>query len=122
VVYAAAVLLHFPSHESNGKVEVVGLVFRKESYGIVFRQNSAYRKRVNQALLTLRKTAVTTNFPNSVYGALALGCYFGCKAEPNPSFFGHDSKEYFHETYQHREYLDEPQKAGVKITVALLLA
>ena len=55
VLYDAPVLLYFASHEANGKVEVVGPVFRKESYGIVFPQNSAYRKRVNEALLTLRE-------------------------------------------------------------------
>jgi polar amino acid transport system substrate-binding protein len=36
-------------------VHVIGPVFRKESYGIVFPANSRHRKRVNEALLTLKE-------------------------------------------------------------------
>jgi hypothetical protein len=34
-------LLHYPSHEGKGKVQIVGTIFRKENYGILFRPNSA---------------------------------------------------------------------------------
>jgi polar amino acid transport system substrate-binding protein len=50
VVYDAPVLLYYASHEGKGKVQVVGKVFRKESYGILFPSNSPYRKPVNEAL------------------------------------------------------------------------
>lgn len=55
VVYDAPVLLYYASHEGKGKMQVVGPVFRKESYGIVFPSNSSYRKPVNEALLKLKE-------------------------------------------------------------------
>ena len=55
VVFDSPVLLYYAAHEGKGKVSVVGPVFRKESYGIVFPQNSPYRRPVNNALLTLKE-------------------------------------------------------------------
>ena len=55
VVYDAPVLLYYASHEGKGKVQVVGNIFRKESYGILFPSNSPYRKPVNEALLKIRE-------------------------------------------------------------------
>jgi polar amino acid transport system substrate-binding protein len=55
VVYDAPILLYYASHEGRGKVGVVGPVFRKESYGIIFPQDSPYRKPVDAALLTLKE-------------------------------------------------------------------
>jgi polar amino acid transport system substrate-binding protein len=55
VVYDAPVLLYYAAHEGNGKVQVVGSIFRKESYGIVFPSDSPYRKPVNSALLKLKE-------------------------------------------------------------------
>jgi polar amino acid transport system substrate-binding protein len=55
VVYDAPVLLYFASHEGKGKVQVVGSIFRKESYGILFPSDSRHRKPINEALLKLRE-------------------------------------------------------------------
>jgi polar amino acid transport system substrate-binding protein len=55
VVYDAPVLLYYASHEGKGKVQVIGPIFRKENYGIVFPDKSPLRKRVNEALLKLRE-------------------------------------------------------------------
>lgn len=55
VVFDAPVLLYYASGEGKGKVKVIGSVFRKENYGIVFGTNSPYRKPVNKALLTLQE-------------------------------------------------------------------
>ena len=55
VVFDSPVLLFYAAHEGKGKVSVVGPVFRKESYGIVFPQNSPYRRPVNNALLTIKE-------------------------------------------------------------------
>jgi polar amino acid transport system substrate-binding protein len=55
VVYDAPVLLYYAAHEGNGKVQVVGSIFRKESYGIVFPSDSPYRKPVNEALLKVKE-------------------------------------------------------------------
>jgi len=55
VVFDAPVLLFYAAREGKGKVNVVGTIFRKESYGIVFPQNSPYRRQVNAALLKLKE-------------------------------------------------------------------
>ncbi len=55
VVFDSPVLLFYAAHQGKGKVNVVGAVFRKESYGIIFPQNSPYRRPVNAALLTLKE-------------------------------------------------------------------
>lgn len=55
VVYDSPVLLYFARHEGKGKATVVGPVFRKEDYGIVFRPHSPYRKPINNALLALKE-------------------------------------------------------------------
>jgi polar amino acid transport system substrate-binding protein len=55
VVFDAPVLLYHASKEGSGKVKVVGPIFRRENYGILFPRNSALRKRVNAALLKMRE-------------------------------------------------------------------
>lgn len=55
VVYDAPVLLYYAAHEGKGKVQIVGAIFRKESYGILFPSNSSKRKPVNEALLKLKE-------------------------------------------------------------------
>lgn len=55
VVFDSPVLLYYASREGKGRVQVVGPIFRKESYGIVFPPNSPFRKQVDNALLTLKE-------------------------------------------------------------------
>lgn len=55
VVFDSPVLLYYAAHEGKGKVDLVGAPFRKESYGIIFPQNSLYRRHVDNALLTLKE-------------------------------------------------------------------
>jgi polar amino acid transport system substrate-binding protein len=55
VVFDAPVLLYHASREGNGKVEVVGSIFKKENYGIVFPAGSPLRKPLNAALLKMRE-------------------------------------------------------------------
>ena len=55
VVYDAPILRYYASHEGSSKVETVGPIFRKESYGIVFPVDSPYRKQVNLALLQIKE-------------------------------------------------------------------
>jgi polar amino acid transport system substrate-binding protein len=69
VVYDAPVLLYYASHEGKGKVQVVGNIFRKESYGILFPSNSPHRKPVNEALLKIRE--------NGTYDRLYLKWFGG---------------------------------------------
>ena len=58
VVYDAPVLLYYASHEGKGKYHVVGPIFRKESYGILFQSDSPKRKPVNEALLKLKENGI----------------------------------------------------------------
>jgi len=55
VVFDAPVLQYFAAKAGKGQVQMVGALFRKEDYGIVFPPNSPLRKRVNDALLALRE-------------------------------------------------------------------
>lgn len=55
VVFDSPVLLYYANHTGKGRVQVVGTVFRKEDYGIVFQTGSPLRKRVDGALLALRE-------------------------------------------------------------------
>jgi polar amino acid transport system substrate-binding protein len=55
VVFDSPVLLYYAAHEGKRRVTLVGPVFRKESYGIVFPQNSPHRRHVDNALLTLKE-------------------------------------------------------------------
>ena len=55
VVFDAPVLQYYAAHEGKGKVQVVGSIFREESYGIVFPASSPLRKRVNNALLSMHE-------------------------------------------------------------------
>lgn len=55
VVFDAPVLQHYAAHDGAGAVRVVGPVFRKEDYGIVFAIGNALRRRVNGALLTMKE-------------------------------------------------------------------
>jgi len=58
VVYDAPVLLYYAAHEGKGKVIVVGSMFHRENYGILFPAGSPLRKPINEALLKLRETGV----------------------------------------------------------------
>lgn len=55
VVFDAPVLLYHTATAGQGKVEMVGPIFRKEDYGIVLPQGSDLRKPVNSALLKMRE-------------------------------------------------------------------
>jgi polar amino acid transport system substrate-binding protein len=68
VVYDAPVLLYYASHEGKGKARVVGPVFRKEAYGILFPQGSPYRKPVNEALLRLRENGTYDRLTTKYFG------------------------------------------------------
>lgn len=58
IVFDSPVLLYYASHGGKGKVQVVGEVFQKESYGIVFKTNSPLRESINNALLILQEKGI----------------------------------------------------------------
>jgi len=55
VVFDAPVLHYYETHDGRGLAKIVGAVFHKEDYGIVFPTGSPFRKHVNEALLALRE-------------------------------------------------------------------
>ncbi|PZO37998.1 MAG: ABC transporter substrate-binding protein [Pseudanabaena frigida] len=55
VVFDAPILLYYAAHDGKGKVQVVGSIFRKESYAIALPNDSPYRKQINNALLSLEE-------------------------------------------------------------------
>ena len=55
VVFDAPAILYYVAHDGKGLAQVVGGVFHKEDYGIVFPTDSPLRKQVNGALLALRE-------------------------------------------------------------------
>jgi polar amino acid transport system substrate-binding protein len=58
VVYDWPNLAHYAKGEGRGKVQVVGEVFQKQSYGIALPNGSPYRERINRALLQLKEKGV----------------------------------------------------------------
>ena len=69
VVFDAPVLLYYAAHEGKGKTNVVGQVFRKENYGLLFPPASPLRKPVNEALLKLRENGVYESLYKKWFGA-----------------------------------------------------
>jgi polar amino acid transport system substrate-binding protein len=55
VVFDAPILLYYAAHDGKGKVQIVGSIFRKESYAIALPTGSPYRKPINNALLSLQE-------------------------------------------------------------------
>ncbi len=55
IVYDAPILLYYAAHDGKGKVQVVGNIFRKESYAIALPNGTPYRKQINNALLSLQE-------------------------------------------------------------------
>jgi polar amino acid transport system substrate-binding protein len=55
VVFDAPVLLYYAANAGRDRVRVVGPVFRRENYGILFPSGSHLRKRVNASLLKMRE-------------------------------------------------------------------
>lgn len=76
VVYDAPILAFYANNEGKARTQLVGPVFRPESYGIALRNNSLLRKRVNLALLQLRESGA--------YDALRIR-YFGDPAASSSS-------------------------------------
>jgi polar amino acid transport system substrate-binding protein len=55
IVYDAPVLQYMAKHEAAGEATTVGPIFHTEDYGLAFQEGSALRRRVNEALLSMRE-------------------------------------------------------------------
>jgi polar amino acid transport system substrate-binding protein len=69
VVFDSPVLLYHTAHAGKGTTQMVGPVFRKESYGILFPRGSELRKPVNEALLKLRENGTYDLLYEKWFGA-----------------------------------------------------
>lgn len=69
VVFDAPVLQYYAEHDGKGRVQLVGPVFRKENFGIVFRLNSPLRKEVDRVLLDLRENGTYQRLERTWFGA-----------------------------------------------------
>jgi len=48
MVFYAPILLYYAAHGGKGKVQVIGSIFRKESYAVALPNDSPYRKPINK--------------------------------------------------------------------------
>ncbi len=55
MVFDAPTLMYYAAHEGQGRVQLVGQVFRRENYGVVFAERSPLVKAVNGALLGMQE-------------------------------------------------------------------
>lgn len=69
VVFDAPVLQYYASHDGKGKVQVVGAVFRREDYGIVFPLDGRLRKKVDHAMLALREDGTYQRLHDKYFSA-----------------------------------------------------
>ena len=68
VVFDAPVLLYYAANGGQGKVRVVGPIFKKENYGILFPRGSEMRKTVNAALLKMREDGTYDRLYDTWFG------------------------------------------------------
>jgi polar amino acid transport system substrate-binding protein len=68
IVFDSPVLLYYAAQRGQGKVQVVGPVFREEDYGIVFPPGSPWRKPVNNALLRLKENGTYEQLYDKWFG------------------------------------------------------
>ena len=68
VVFDAPAILYYATHDGKGLAQVVGGVFHKEDYGIVFPTDSPLRKQVNEALLALRENGTYQKIYDEWFG------------------------------------------------------
>lgn len=68
VVFDAPVLLYYAANSGRGKVRVVGPIFKKENYGILFPGGSELRKTVNAVLLKMREDGTYDRLYDTWFG------------------------------------------------------
>ena len=69
VVYDAPVLQHYAVQKGKGTVEVVGLIFQEQSYGIALQIDSPLREDINIALLRLVESGVYKEIHDKWFGS-----------------------------------------------------
>jgi polar amino acid transport system substrate-binding protein len=72
VIYDAPALWYYASYEGEGKVKVVGHVFKKESYAIVFPTNSSLKEKINRILLKLSEDGFYKKLKQKWFGSWVI--------------------------------------------------
>lgn len=70
VVYDAPVLNYYATHHADNRVKVVGLLFKKQDYGMALQKDSPYRERINLAILKLIENGAYQKIYESWFGKL----------------------------------------------------
>lgn len=70
VVFDAPILSYYSSHEGLGKSSMIGSVFLRENYGMVFPTGSPLVEEVNQALLGLREDGTYDTIYRKWFGVM----------------------------------------------------
>ena len=60
---------HFAAQKGKGKVEVVGLIFQEQSYGIALQVDSPLREQINIALLKLVESGIYKEIHDRWFGS-----------------------------------------------------
>jgi len=68
VVYDAPILAYYANNEGKGNTQLVEPIFRPESYGIALQNNSAFRRRINLALLKIREDGTYDTLRTKYFG------------------------------------------------------
>ena len=69
VVYDAPVLLYHAATKGRGQVQMVGAIFKEETYGIALPTGSPLRKPINEALLKLKQDGTYEELYNKWFGS-----------------------------------------------------
>lgn len=69
VVYDAPVLLYYANNQGKGKVQVVGAIFQRETYGIALPTGSTLREPINNELLRLKQNGTYDNLYSKWFGS-----------------------------------------------------
>ena len=70
IVYDAPVLLYYAINEGKGKVQVVGSIFQRETYGIALPTGSTLREPINNELLRLKQNGTYDSLYTKWFGNL----------------------------------------------------
>jgi len=69
VVFDAPVLQYYATHDGAGTAQLAGPIFQDEDYGIVFRIGSELRKKVDEALLSIREDGTFVMIKSKWFGS-----------------------------------------------------
>jgi polar amino acid transport system substrate-binding protein len=69
VVYDAPVLLYYANNKGKGKVQVVGSIFQRETFGIALPTGSALREPINNELLRLKQNGTYESLYTKWFGS-----------------------------------------------------